>query len=54
MATGNVKWADLIVYTASDIFSERVYFDNELWNKTMLLKLISFYFTYIYPELVKK
>ena len=53
MATCNVEWAELIVYTEKDIVSERVYFDNDLWNKEMLPKLTSFYFTYIYPELVK-
>ena len=54
MATCNVEWADLIVYTEEDIVSERIYFDHELWDKTMLPKLTSFYFTFIYPELVKK
>ncbi|XP_028416374.1 uncharacterized protein LOC114540378 [Dendronephthya gigantea] len=54
MATCNVEWADLIVYTENDLFSERIYFDTELWNKTMLPKLTSFYFTYIYPKLVNK
>ena len=53
MATCNVEWAELIVYTEKDIVSERVYFDNDLWNKEMLPKLTSFYFTYIYSELVK-
>ena len=53
MATCNVEWAEFIVYTEKDIVSERVYFDNDLWNKEMLPKLTSFYFTYIYPELVK-
>lgn len=50
LSTCNVKWADLIVYTAVDIFSERIYFDNVLWYKTMLPKLTSFYFSYIYPD----
>ena len=54
MATCNVEWADLIVYTEEDIVSERIYFDHELWDKTMLPKLTSFYFTFIYPELGKK
>ena len=54
MATCNVKWADLIAYTTVDVFSERIYFDNALWYKTMLPKLTSFYFAYIYPELIKK
>ena len=54
MARCNVKWANFIVYTTVDIFSERIYFDNVLWYKTMLPKLTSFYFSYIYPELLKK
>jgi hypothetical protein len=53
MATCKVKWGDFIVYTKQDIFSERIYFDHELWYKTMLPKLTLFYFTYIYPKLVK-
>ena len=53
MSTCNVEWADFIVYTKQEIFCERVYFDRELWLKSMLPKLTSFYFTYVYPELVK-
>jgi hypothetical protein len=52
MATCKVKWGDF-VYTKQYIFSERIYFDHELWYKTMLPKLTLFYFTYIYPKLVK-
>ena len=54
MATCNVIWTDPIVHTTVDIFSERIYFDNMLWYKTMLPKLTLFYFSYIYPELLKK
>ena len=53
MTTCKVKWGDFIVYTKQDIFSERIYFDHKLWHKTMLPKLSLFYFTYIYPKLVK-
>ena len=53
MSTCNVKWADFIVYTKKETFSERVYFDEELWFKIMLPKLTAFYFTFIYPEIVK-
>ena len=53
MATCNVEWADFIVYTMEEVFSERIYFENELWNKNMLPKLTSFYFSFIYPELLK-
>lgn len=51
MSTCKVEWADFIVYTKKEVFCQRVYFDRELWLKTMLPKLTSFYFTYIYPEL---
>ena len=53
MASCNVEWADFIVYTTKEVHCERIYFDSELWNKTMLPKLTSFYFSYIYPELNK-
>ena len=37
-----------------EIFCERIYFDRELWLKTMLPKLTSFYFTHIiYPSIVR-
>ncbi len=47
-----VNWGDFIVYTNEEVFSERIYFDHELWYKTMVRKLTLFYFTYIYPRLV--
>jgi hypothetical protein len=40
MATCNVEWADFIVYTMEEVFSERIYIENELWNKNMLPKVI--------------
>ena len=54
MAACKVKWADFIVYTKQETFTERIYFNAELWYKTMLPELTSFYFTYIYPELTKQ
>ncbi|XP_028398837.1 uncharacterized protein LOC114522365 [Dendronephthya gigantea] len=51
MSACKVNWGDFIVYTNKEVFSERIYFDHELWYKTMLPKLTSFYFTYIYPKL---
>ena len=54
MAACKVKWADFIVYTKQETFSERIYFNTELWYKTMLPELTSLYFTYMYPELTKQ
>ena len=51
MSACRVNWGDFIAYTNKEVFSERIYFDFELWYKTMLPKLTSFYFTYIYPKL---
>ena len=53
MASCNVEWADFLVYTTKEVHCERIYFDSELWNKTMLPKLTLFYFSYIYAELNK-
>ena len=53
MASCNVEWADFIVYTTKEVNCDRIYFDSELSNKTMLPKLTSFYFSCIYPELNK-
>ncbi len=51
MSACKVNWGDFIVYTNKEVFSERIYFDYELWYKTMLPKLTLFYFTYIYSKL---
>ena len=51
MASCNVEWADFLVYTTKEVHCERIYFDRELWDKTMLPKLTLFYFNYIYAEL---
>ena len=39
MSACRVNWGDFIVYTNKEVFSERIYFDHELWYKTMLPKL---------------
>ncbi len=54
MASCNVEWAGFLVYTTKEVYCERIYFDSELWNKTMLPKLTSFYFSYIYGQLYNK
>jgi hypothetical protein len=54
MATCNAEWTDCIVYTMEEVFSERIYFENDLWNKNMLPKLTSFYFSFSYSKLLKE
>ena len=46
-------WCDLIVRRTNpyDIFIERIYRDEQLWNDEMVPKLSAFYFTNLLPEL---
>ena len=36
MATAQVQWCDFVVFTNTDLHVERVYFDNDLWKRTMV------------------
>ena len=45
-----LKWSDF-VYTKKDLHVERIFFDNELWEKTMLPELTGFYFEYVFPQI---
>ena len=51
MATLHLQWADFVVYTKKDLHVERVYFDNDLWEKIMVPELTSFYFEYVLPKI---
>ena len=46
-----LKWSDFVVYTKKDLHVERIFFDNELWEKTMLPELTGFYFEYVFPQI---
>ena len=49
MATLQLQWSDFVVFTNKDLHVERVYFDQDFWEKTMLPELNSFYFKYLLP-----
>ena len=46
------KYCDLIIFTYSGIFVQRVDFDACLWHR-MKQKLVEFYIKYIHPRLLK-
>ena len=50
MATLNVRWCDIVVFTNVDLYIERIYFDNEFWQK-VVPELSSFYSEYMLREL---
>ena len=50
MATLDVTWCDFVVFTNIDLHVERIYFDNEFWQK-VVPELSSFYSEYMLPEL---
>ena len=50
LATLALKWSDFVVFTKKDLHIERIYFDKELWEKTMLPQLSEFYFEYLFQK----
>ena len=50
LATLELKWSDFVVFTKKDLHIERIYFDKELWEKTMLPQLSEFYFEYLFQK----
>ena len=50
LATLTLKWSDFVVFTKKDLHIERIYFDKELWEKTMLPQLSEFYFEYLFQK----
>ena len=46
-----LKWSDFVVYPKKDLHVERIFFDDELWEKTMLPELTGFYFEYVFPQI---
>ena len=52
MAIGGHPWCDFIVYTRQGINVERISYEEEFWNRTLLPKLISFYDNCVAPEIV--
>ena len=47
MATLQLQWSDFVVFTNQDMHVERVCFDHDFWERTMLPELNSFYCNYL-------
>ena len=52
MAIGGRPWCNFVVYTGKGINVERITYDEEFWNGTLLPKLTSFYDNCVAPEIV--
>ena len=52
MAIGARPWCDFVVYTRQGISVERIIYDAQFWNESLLPKLTSFYDNCIAPEIV--
>ena len=50
MATLNVNWCKLVIFTNIDLHNERIHFDIEFWQN-IVPELSSFYSEYLLPEL---
>jgi len=51
MAVGDRPWCDFVVYTTKGISVQRIEFDKDYWEKTLLPKLIEFYNNILGPEI---
>ena len=49
MATAQIQWCNFVVLTNTDLYVESAYFDNDLWERTMVPELTSFYFDFLLP-----
>lgn len=52
MAVGGRPWSDFVVYTPKGISVERIPFNKDYWETTILLKLVQFYDNCLGPEIV--
>ena len=52
MAIGERPWCDFIVFTTLGISVERIKYESNYWDHTLLPKLISFYDNCVAPEIV--
>ena len=52
MAVGERPWCDFVIYTTQGLTVERVLFDSDYWENTLLPKLVSFYDNCVAPEIV--
>ena len=52
MAITERSWCDFIVYTEKGVSVERIPFNTEFWNNTLLPKLIDFFDNCLAPEIV--
>ena len=46
------EWCDFVIYTEKGINIERIWYDPEFWNNSLLPKLVSFYDHCLGPEIV--
>ena len=56
LALSGLPWCDFVVYLygSHSLCVERIYFDPDYWNNTLLPKLTSFYFNHAIVFLKKK
>ena len=52
MAIGERPWCDFIVFTTLGISVERIKYESNYWEHTLLPKLVSFYDNCVAPEIV--
>ena len=52
MAIGGRPWCDFVVFTGQGVSVERIFYDEQFWNETLLPKLTSFYDNCVVPEIV--
>ena len=52
MAIGGRKWCDFVLFTTKGISVERIAFNEDYWEKTLLPKLTDFYDYCLGPEIV--
>ena len=52
MAIMKVRWCDFVVWTTADMHIERIYFNQNFWEDSLLPKLESFYVNSVVPEIL--
>ena len=52
MAVGQRPWCDFVIFTTKGINVERILFDDDYWQNTLLPKLESFFDKCLAPEIV--
>ena len=52
MAVGQRPWCDFVIFTTKGINVERIPFDNDYWQNTLLPRLEAFFENCLAPEIV--